>query len=434
MPKAQLSLTVILLAQFVIPLSISGTAVALPSIAAELGSAPTPLQWVVNGFNVSFAICTILWGAGSDRIGYSRTFRIGIVMTAAGGAVSALAPTVAMLDAGRVIAGIGSAAVLTGAAPLISRLFDGAKRAKAFALFGTINGLGLAAGPALCGLLLSAWGWRGIFAAHTEVLLIALLGSVWLPRFGRGTTSRGQLFDFSAMRAPRFLAMALVPVAGAVGFVTFLTYLPSALQAIHGLASGVVGALMLIMTVPVLLAPSVVHRVMRSGRVTPVPVVLASFACLLGGGVGVLLLLRPDLPVVLGVLPMILLGLGFGLPLGFVDAEALAAVPKDRAGAASGVLNLFRIGSEAVFVAAYAAVLSAVITHALPGSAGALTASGATGHPWVYRDGLVTAGLAMMALVFLLGAVFVVLSRAASRQSRNSVNVSAETQPLTAKR
>lgn len=415
MSRPRLSLTAILLAQFVIPLSISGTAVALPSIAAELGAAQTPLQWVVNGFNVSFALCTILWGACSDRLGYSRSFRLGIVIAAAGGAVSALAQNVGMLDAGRVIAGIGSAAVLTGAAPLITALFQGAARAKAFALFGTINGLGLAAGPALCGLALSAWGWRAIFAAHAALLLIALVGSASLPRLGRGATPLGQLLDFSAMRRPAFLAMTLVPVAGAVGFVTFLSYLPSALQAIHGLGTGVVGALMLIMTVPVLAAPSVVHRVMRAGRVGPTAVIVASFSCLLAGGLGVILLLRPDLPVALGVIPLLLLGLGFGLPLGFVDAQALAAVPSERAGAASGVLNLFRIGSEAVFVAAYAAILSAVVTAHLPGAAGELTASGTPGHPWAYREGLVTAGLVMMVVVLLLGAVFVLLSRAASR-------------------
>lgn len=107
MPRPRLLLAVILLAQFVIPLSISGTAVALPAIAGDLGSDPTPLQWVVNGFNVAFAVCTIVWGVCSDRIGYTRSFRIGIAIAAAGGIVSLFAPNIAVLDAGRIIAGIG---------------------------------------------------------------------------------------------------------------------------------------------------------------------------------------------------------------------------------------------------------------------------------------------------------------------------------------
>lgn len=416
MPRPRLLLAVILLAQFVIPLSISGTAVALPAIAADLGTSPTPLQWVVNGFNVSFAVCTIVWGACSDRIGYTRSFRIGIAIAAVGGVLSALAPTIGLLDAGRVIAGIGSAAVLVGAAPILSHLFQGKARAQAFALFGTISGLGLAAGPALSGLLLSKWGWQGIFAAHTVVLLIALIGSARLPQLGRDGTTLREILDFSALKAPKFLAMTLVPVAGAIGFVTFLTYLPSALGGIHDLSAGVIGALMLVMTVPVLIAPVAVHRLMERTRVTPTAVITASFACLIIGGAGVLLLLRPDLPVALGVAPMILLGLGFGLPLGFVDAEALAAVPAERAGAASGVINLFRIGSEAVFVAAYAAILASVITATLPGTAGELIAAAGSGEPWIYHGGLMAAAATMIALVGIAWIAFAALTRASDHR------------------
>ncbi|WP_342344065.1 MFS transporter [Agromyces archimandritae] len=415
MPRPRLMLAVILFAQFVIPLSISGTAVALPEIASTLGASPTPLQWVVNGFNVAFAVCTIVWGVCSDRIGYTRSFQIGIVIAALGGVLSTFATNIALLDTGRVIAGIGSAAVLTGAAPILSHLFHGADRAKAFALFGTINGLGLAAGPALSGLLMSAWGWRGIFAAHTIVLLLALVGSMRLPLLGRANTSLRQILDFSALKAPKFLTMTLVPMAGAIGFVTFLTYLPSALGAIHSLAAGATGALMLIMTIPVLIAPVLVHRVLERTRITPTGIVAASFACLILGGVGVLMLLRPDLPVALGVAPMILLGLGFGLPLGIVDAEALAAVPAERAGAASGVINLFRIGSEAVFVALFAVILATVVTTALPGRSGQLVASGEHGHPWIYHDGLLAAGITMIGIVIVLGIVFFALTRAVSR-------------------
>ncbi|MGP9724513.1 MFS transporter [Corynebacterium sp. AOP40-9SA-29] len=419
MSRPRVLLALILLAQFVIPLSISGTAVALPSIAADLGSSPGLLQWVVNGFNVSFAICTVIWGACSDRIGHSRSFRIGILLAVVGSALSAFAPSLELLDAGRIVAGVGAAAVLTGAAPLLTQLFEGQARARAFALFGTVNGLGLAAGPALSGMVLAAGGWRGIFAVHALVLVIALVGfagltgSSRLPASTPGQMSLKGLLDFSALTTPGFAAMTLVPVAGAAGFVTFLTYLPGALGAVHGAHPGTAGALMLVMTVPVLLAPMLVHRILRSARITPVHVVVGSFACLVLGGVGVSVLLRPDLPVLLGVAPMVLLGLGFGLPLGFVDAEALAAVPPERVGAASGVLNLFRIGSEAVFVAAFAAILAAVVTSSLPGAAGELTASGAPGHPWIYHDGLVAAALVMVGLVLVLGLAFILLIRAA---------------------
>jgi predicted MFS family arabinose efflux permease len=416
MPRPRLPLVVILLAQFVIPLSISGTAIALPGIAADLGDAPGPLQWVVNGFNVSFAVCTVVWGVLSDRIGYTLSFRLGLTVALAGNLLSLIAPGLGMLDAARAVTGVGAAAVLTGCAPLLNRLYAGPARAAAFALFGTVNGLGLAAGPALSGLLLTLLNWKGIFAAHAVLLLLALAGTIWLPLVrGVGAVSVRTLLDFSALRRPRFLAMTLVPVAGAIGFVTYLTYLPGAFGAVHGLDSGRVGWLMLVMTVPVLLAPALVGRVARSPRIRRDAVVLASLGCLLLGGIGVSVTLRPDVPVAVALAPMVLLGLGFGLPLGFVDAEALAAVPADKSGAASGVLNLLRIGSEAVFVALFAAILSAVVTAVLPADAGRAVAAGAAGHPWEYYRGLVPASLARVVLIAVIGVAFWVLERVQAR-------------------
>lgn len=411
MSRHRRALSCILLAQFVIPLSISGTAVALPSIADDLGAASGPLQWVVNGFNVSFALCTILWGVLSDRMGYTRSFQLGIALAVLGGVISAAATDVLMLDVGRVVAGVGSAAVLTGATPLLSTLFEGAERARAFALFGTVNGLGLAAGPAMSGFLQSTWGWRGIFAAHVVVLLVVASGTMHLPGIARGRTSLGELLDFSSLKVPRFLAMVLVPVAAGVGFVSFLTYLPSALSAVHGMPSASTGAFMLVMTLPLLAAPTVVHRALAGSRITTSHVAKVSFLCLVVGVTGALLLVRPELPVALTAVPMVFLGLGFGLPLGFVDAEALSAVPDDRVGAASGVINLFRVGSEAVFVALFAAVVSVVVTGRIPGDTGESVAAGAPGHADVYRAGFATAAAVMLVLLVLLSLAFVLLDR-----------------------
>ena len=60
--------------------------------------------------------------------------------------------------------------------------------------------------------------------------------------------------------------------------------------------------------------------------------------------------------------------LGFGLPIGLVDGEALASVPAERTGTAAGVLNLFRNGGEAVLVASYAWLLTYFVTASMPGN------------------------------------------------------------------
>lgn len=413
------TLPILLAAQFIIPMSIAGTAIALPAISQSLGSQPTGLQWVVNGFNVAFAAFTLVWGAVSDRIGYRRSFRLGVAVALLGTAGSAAATSLGLLDMARVVAGIGAAAVLTGASAIISNAYTGSARTKAFAAFGTVNGLGLAVGPTVAGVLIGLVGWRGVFATQAVVLLIALIFSRALPAIAHQAHAGRKLLDLSLLANPRFLAMVLVPVAGAIGFVTVLTYLPNALSAIAGLSPTQAGALMLAATLPVLAAPAAVAKLLVAHpTLGSMHIIYVSLVALVLGDLG-LLLLRPDAPLWLIVAPMALTGLGFGLPIGLIDAEALAAVPANRAGTAAGVLNFFRIGSEAVFVAAYSATLSWLIHAGLPGAADAAdrTAAGSPGHAAVYANSLAPVLVGMAILVAIITVAVIMLHR---RRSANA--------------
>lgn len=350
---SQWVLPVVLAAQFVIPLSISGTAIALPAIATDLGTSSTPLQMVVNGFNLAFALCVVLWGAISDRIGYRASFRLGAAVVAIAGAASAVAPSLLALDLARVVAGVGSAAVLTGSTAILSNYYAGAARAKAFAIFGAANGLGLALGPTISGGLISLAGWRGVFMVHAVVLCLALVGSILIPRMQHHRPQSHRLLDLSLLGNRSFVALCLVPVAGSIGFVTLVTYLPSALSGILGMGAGGSGLLMLAMTTPVVIGPILSARLIKVvERVTPMVIVFASLVCLVVGALG-LLLLRPGSGFGVILLPMVLIGFGFGLPVGLVDGEALALVTAHASGTAAGIINFFRIGSEAIFVAIY---------------------------------------------------------------------------------
>lgn len=83
----------ILLAVFVVPSSISGTAIALPYIAQNFGSDSALLQWVVNGFNLFFACFTLIWGAISDRWSTKHCLFVGIALYLIASLFSAFAPT-----------------------------------------------------------------------------------------------------------------------------------------------------------------------------------------------------------------------------------------------------------------------------------------------------------------------------------------------------
>lgn len=397
-------LPIILIAQFVTPMSIAGTAIALPRISADLGTQTTALQWVVNGFNVAFAAGVLLWGTISDRIGYRTTFTVGGALFAAASLVSAASPSLVLLDAMRVVAGLGAAAVLTGASSLLSQTFEGPARTRAFALFGTVNGLGLALGPTISGLLVTGVGWRGVFAVHGAILAVIALSSRTLPAAAAATTPGvpAPLLDLSLLRNREFLAMCFVPMAGSVGFVTLLTYLPSAFSGIKDISAGEAGLVMLAMTVPVVIAPTLVAALVDTVATVSVgTVIYTSLVALVLGDLG-LMLLSADRPLGWILVPMVLLGFGFGLPIGLVDGHALQVIPPERTGTAAGLLNFFRIGSEAVFVAGYALVLSSLIGRTLTGDAAAATAAGQSGHPDAYASAFTTTMFILAALVVIV--------------------------------
>ncbi|MFB6872808.1 MFS transporter [Streptomyces sp. NPDC056323] len=284
------ALIAVLLAVLVVPMSISGTAVALPGIGAATHAALAPLQWVVNAFNVAFACFTLVWGSVADIIGRVRAFAAGVALYAAASLASAFATDVLWLDAARALAGIGGAAIFSCGAAILSTVFEGPARARAFALFGTVAGVGVALGPSLSGVLVQTLGWRWVFAAPAVVLVAVLIalpavsgampaapstgaridvagsalfvvamvllttaivqGSQWgwgsggvvalfagalvvLAVFAYVENRREHpMLDLGVLRNRRFVGLCLVPVAGSIGFVTMLTYLPSYLTAV----------------------------------------------------------------------------------------------------------------------------------------------------------------------------------------------------------
>lgn len=413
-----LTLPAVLLAVFVMPISISGTGIALPAIADDLGTNPTGLQWVINAFNVAFAVFTLVWGVASDRIGHKATFITGVALLLAASLLSALSPNLWVLDISRVIAGIAGAAVFTGAASILSNVFVGAARSRAFAIFGTTIGLGVALGPTIAGGLVEWLGWQGVYVAFAVIAVLALLGSALIPRATEERETGHKLIDLSLLRNKRFMTFALVPIAAGVGFVTLTSYLPVALSAVSGMPAGQAGLFMLWMTAPVLVTPLLGAKLAGSVKAfSSMTMVYVSLLALFLGDVGILLL-NPNHSVALLIAPMILLGIGFGLPLGLIDAEALAAVPSRSSGTAAGVINFLRLGTEAIAVGAYAAVLTGLMLASL-GSASLANdaAAGRPGHAVAYAGALHIVALALAAIVLVLTVLIAGLHRASLRES-----------------
>ncbi len=425
-----LALPVLLLAVFVMPIGISGTAVALPRIALDLGTNPMLLQGVVNGFNGAFALFMLFWGVMADRIGYRITFVVGTTLMVLGSVISAMAPNLWILDIGRILCGIAGAAIFAGASAILANGFPPAARGRNFALFGTTLGLGGTVGPTLAGWLIPLVGWQGVFLVYGAVAGGALLLWRHLPHIPRTHTPGGHSIDFSILRNPMFFAYALVPVADAIGFMTLFTYLPVALSAIYRMSTPAAGTMLMLMlmTVPIFVSPMLVAATMkRFPRLTAMKVIYTSLAVLLIGDFG-MYVLDADAPIAWLVAPMILLGFAWGLPAGLVDGAALGAVRPESSGTAAGVLNFLRLGSEAITIGVYAVAVHAVISHLIPDATTAdAVAAGAGDHAAVYAEAFRTVLGAVITLTVATIIAIAICHRHGLRQAaRDSVPCTVE--------
>lgn len=164
--------------------------VALPRIGADLHSSPAALPWTADAYTVVVSGLLLAAGATSDRFGSRRVFRVALIAFALFSVLCALAPNSAALIVGRALLGVSAAGLMPASLALLRVLYpDPARRVRAVGSWASVTTLGLAAGPALGGLLLaggSPAGWRLIFLVNPP---FALLG-FWLIR-GIGEPARG---------------------------------------------------------------------------------------------------------------------------------------------------------------------------------------------------------------------------------------------------
>lgn len=156
----------------------SDISIALPTIGAAMGgdSADT-LQWAVNGYFLAGSLI-IVTGRLGDVFGRRRMFAAGSLLIVAGSIVAAIAQGPALLIAGRVIEGVGAAAVLPNALAIIAVSFPGANRDKAIGIWVAVCWGAQAVGPLAGGAMIEALSWQAIFWVNLPLVLGALL-LVW---------------------------------------------------------------------------------------------------------------------------------------------------------------------------------------------------------------------------------------------------------------
>jgi EmrB/QacA subfamily drug resistance transporter len=414
-PKPHLTATLLLscIAQFMVILDVSVVNVALPAIRHGLGFTEADLQWVVNGYTVTFAGFLLLGGRAADLLGRRRVFVSGLAMFALASLAGGFANSQGLLIAARAVQGLGGAVIAPASLSILTTTFaEGAARNRAVGIWGAMGGAGGAAGVLLGGILTDLLSWRWILFINVPIGLIAavaaqrlllesrnpgrarefdlrgaltatvglsllVLGIVRTDQTGWGDTSTllliaagiGLLATFLLIegriaRAPlmplriyrsRTLSAANVVVllVGGASFAMWF-FISLYLQQVHDYSPIRAGLAFLPMTLCIVAGSTAASRLV--GRLGAKPILVAGMTCLTIG-----LFWLSDISVggtYVGsmLFPSLLTAIGMGLAFVPATISAVSGVAPHEAGLASGLVNTARLFGGALGLAILAAI------------------------------------------------------------------------------
>jgi EmrB/QacA subfamily drug resistance transporter len=442
------------LSMFMIMLDSTVVNVALPSIQKDLKTSVDQLEWVVNGYTLSFAALLVTGGRLGDIFGRRLIFMIGVVVFALSSATAGLAQDPTMLVVSRIAEGIGGALMMPATLSIITDAFSADERGKAIGTWAGISGLALSFGPLAGGFLTEQVTWRAIFYINLPIAALALLACLFAVKESRDENAERKVdylgvvlltvsltafvlaliegndwgwdsgrivgllvigalatasflvtearvsapvVDFTFFRSRNFIGANTVATIISFAMMGSFFFLAIYLQDLLGYSPLETGVRFLPTTVVIVIAAPIAGRVAdRIGSRWPMVLGLAITA------VSLYLFSRMTATTTYSdlLVAFILLGFGIGITMSPMSTAAMNAVAVDKAGVASGTLQMFRMMGGTIGVAATGAIFQGKLGEFNP----ALLASGGVAEATKFTDAL-GAAMALGAALTAVGAV-----------------------------
>ncbi len=412
-----LALATLLFVLFLTFLDNTIVTVVLAQVQSDLHASVSQLQWVVNGYALTFAALMLSFGTVGDLFGRKKVMLAGVAVFCAGSVIAAVAPTTDILIAGRVVMGIGAAASEPGTLSMIRHLYpDRAQRARSLGIWAAVSSLGLALGPLIGSLLVYGWSWRAIFWFNVFFGALAFISAALvipessdpvrarfdIPGFLLGALALGSLtfaiilgetagyrtwwidllFFFALAAAISFVLAELhaenpvlnvryfkIPTFASSNIVAFTVYFGTfAIFFMVALYLQVVGSNsplgLALNFLP--LAVGMVAASLLTGRWVAIwgPRIPMATGCLLGG-IGILFTnanISPNAGIGQIGWSMFLAGVGVGMAMVPITSGALGSVPAEHSGMAASAANTFRELGAVVGVAVLGSIVNGQLT------------------------------------------------------------------------
>lgn len=175
------------------------TAIGLPSIAKALNTDFSSLQWIVLSYLLSITVLIVGVGRIGDMFGKKLLYLSGIMIFTFSSLACGLSSSVAMLVAARIVQGVGGAILMSMSFAMAGDLVPKEKIPEVMGFLTSMLTLGIALGPSLGGILISAFGWHIIFFINIPVGIATFLIALQFPK--SEVTGTDRHFDWLGMLA-----------------------------------------------------------------------------------------------------------------------------------------------------------------------------------------------------------------------------------------
>jgi EmrB/QacA subfamily drug resistance transporter len=417
---------VVMIGLFMALIDVTIVNISIPQLERDLGASVDTVSWVLNAYNIMFAVLLVSMGRLADQFGRKRFFLIGMTIFTIGSFLCAISWSIGALITFRVLQAVGAGILAPLALATTTMVFPPHQRGFGLAMMAVVANVAAALGPLVGGILVefAGWpfkaGWHWIFLINVPVGILGITLAARImpetrdPHAGTAidwlgmATIGGAVFclTFGLVEAnnrgwgsPLIVSLFVLAVLLAVAFALAERYgrhpmltpglvrnrqFMGASVSLLLFGIGMMGTLF--MTVLVFVNLWGYSELKAALAVTPIPLMAMLVSPVVGRlservqprafGVPALIVMAAGLWALSGIpaqpslgralWPLALVGVGVGATFPAVSIGSMGSIQGQELGLGSGIVNMSRQVGFAIGVALLVAVFTGVIDNRVP--------------------------------------------------------------------